>query len=125
MAINFPDSPNINDQFSVSGRTWIWNGVTWDSVSAGSTTFVASDTAPLNPKVGSGWFDTSTGQFFIYYDSGWVEFGTNVQGPKGDKGDNGADGVPGQPYGNIDGGKANTDYNGILAIVQGGSAGSF
>lgn len=31
MAINFPDSPTINDLFSVLDRTWIWDGTSWNS----------------------------------------------------------------------------------------------
>jgi prefoldin subunit 5 len=34
-AINFPDSPTVNDEFSVDGRTWRWTGVFWEFV--GST----------------------------------------------------------------------------------------
>ena len=29
MAINFPDSPLVNDEFTVSGTTWIWDGSVW------------------------------------------------------------------------------------------------
>jgi archaellum component FlaC len=31
-AINFPDSPSVNDEFSVDGRTWKWTGVFWEFV---------------------------------------------------------------------------------------------
>lgn len=29
MATNFPDNPNLNDEFSASSRTWIWDGNVW------------------------------------------------------------------------------------------------
>lgn len=32
-AIDFPDSPTLNQQFTASGRVWQWNGTSWDSVS--------------------------------------------------------------------------------------------
>lgn len=32
-AINFPDDPSVGDLFSVSGRTWKWNGTVWLSAS--------------------------------------------------------------------------------------------
>lgn len=32
MAIDFPNTPALNDEFSAEGRTWIWNGYAWDSV---------------------------------------------------------------------------------------------
>tara|TARA_B100000902_G_scaffold148805_1_gene145453 strand:- start:3068 stop:3919 length:852 start_codon:yes stop_codon:yes gene_type:complete len=31
MAINFPNTPNINDIHSSSGQNWKWDGVTWQS----------------------------------------------------------------------------------------------
>ena len=31
-ALNFPDSPTINDEFTVDGRTWKWTGVFWEFV---------------------------------------------------------------------------------------------
>ena len=34
MPINFPDSPNVNQQFTVDGNTWRWTGSTWDIVLA-------------------------------------------------------------------------------------------
>ena len=37
--------------------------------------FEASDTAPASPFVGQGWYDTTTGKTYIWYDSFWVEIG--------------------------------------------------
>lgn len=34
MAINFPDSPTLNQVFTAAGRTWKWDGTTWVSVGA-------------------------------------------------------------------------------------------
>jgi hypothetical protein len=31
-AINFPDSPNINDTFSANSLTWQWNGTVWKAI---------------------------------------------------------------------------------------------
>lgn len=31
-AINFPDSPAVNDLFTINDRTWKWTGSTWDTV---------------------------------------------------------------------------------------------
>ena len=32
MPIDFPDSPVVNDTFTLNGRTWEWNGTTWDAL---------------------------------------------------------------------------------------------
>lgn len=37
-AINFPDTPAVNDEFTANGRTWIWTGTTWDTVETESVT---------------------------------------------------------------------------------------
>ena len=45
-AINFPDSPTVNDEFVVGGRTWKWTGVFWEFVGVGSTLLIVEKTAP-------------------------------------------------------------------------------
>ena len=46
--INFPDSPSVNQTFTVGERTWKWTGTTWDVV---VTTVV---TGPQGPAGVSG-----------------------------------------------------------------------
>ena len=29
MAINFPNSPSVNDTYTANDKTWIWNGTAW------------------------------------------------------------------------------------------------
>ena len=29
MPIVFPSSPSINDEFSIAGKSWSWNGLRW------------------------------------------------------------------------------------------------
>src|SRR6056300_1517254 len=36
MAINFPDSPSVNDTHTVGDRTWKWDGTVW-SIVVGTT----------------------------------------------------------------------------------------
>lgn len=31
MALNFPDSPTVNQEFTSNGRTWIWDGYVWNA----------------------------------------------------------------------------------------------
>jgi hypothetical protein len=40
-AIDFPDSPTVNDEFSVDGRTWKWTGVFWEFVGVSSVLQIA------------------------------------------------------------------------------------
>lgn len=44
MAINFPDSPTTGDSFTAAGRTWIWDGTTWNSSPLISFDVVSMDT---------------------------------------------------------------------------------
>lgn len=67
-AIDFPNSPTINQQVYKGGYLWQWNGIAWKKVVTG---------------------------------------------------------VESVPYGNIDGGKSDTNFGGTITFIQGGSAGSF
>lgn len=56
MAINFPNSPSVNDQHTASGVTWTWDGTTWKA--DGVTSSYVLPTAAANTlggiKVGTG-----------------------------------------------------------------------
>jgi hypothetical protein len=82
MAFDFPDSPSLNQTYSEAGRTWIWDGTTWNSVSLAANTSVSS-TPPAGPSIGDTWFDTTSAKLFVYYDSFWVEAAGGVVGPPG------------------------------------------
>jgi hypothetical protein len=76
MAINFPDSPTLNQEFTVGDRVWFWNGTVWKSKETPileTGKYVVSDTAPENPEEGDAWFDSVNTKEFIYYDGYWVE----------------------------------------------------
>lgn len=64
----------------------------WTAPQLGSST-VVSDTAPTSPNNGDTWFDTTIGTTFIYYDSYWIEIGSNTMGVPGPAGADGAPGV--------------------------------
>ena len=71
-----------------------WNGTAWvNSNAAGGATI--SDTAPTSPSAGQIWFESDTGKTFIYYDSQWVEVGTQPLGPSGPTGPTGVTGATG------------------------------
>lgn len=29
MAFNFPNTPSVNDEYTYSGKTWVWDGIAW------------------------------------------------------------------------------------------------
>lgn len=33
-AIDFPNSPSVNDEFTSGDKTWIWNGTVWNTVTS-------------------------------------------------------------------------------------------
>ena len=71
-----------------------WNGTAWvNSNAAGGATI--SDTEPSSPSAGQIWFESDTGKTFIYYDSQWVEVGTQPLGPSGPTGPTGVTGATG------------------------------
>lgn len=41
MAINFPNSPNLNELYSYDNKTWEWNGIYWE-VYSGLTSYITS-----------------------------------------------------------------------------------
>jgi hypothetical protein len=104
-AIDFPDTPDVNDVFTVGDRSWRWTGSVWLSIpvvalgptgptgASGPTgpagSFIASATAPESPAEGDVWYNTTTSRQFVYYDSFWVEATTAVAGPAGPTGPTG------------------------------------
>ena len=78
MPIDFPNSPTIGDTHTVNGRTWEWDGSVWLVVEEVPLFSYVGDTPPENPQTGSGWFDSSTARFMIYYDGFWIEVGTTT-----------------------------------------------
>lgn len=76
MAINFPDTPSLNDEFAVGDRVWFWNGNVWKSKETSileTGKYIVSETAPTNPEEGDAWFDSVRTKEFIYYDGFWIE----------------------------------------------------
>lgn len=115
-AIDFPNTPELNDTFTAGPQTWIWTGQAWNLVissvigptgptgpegSASNVTgptgptgifSTVSDTPPGSPDEGDAWFNSATGQIYVYYDSYWVESASSSIGPAGPTGATGATG---------------------------------
>ena len=79
MALNFPDSPVLNEVFSALGKRWKWDGTTWISLYDKGNVKI-SDVPPPDAVVGDLWYDSSTGVCFVYYYDGdtyqWADIGT-------------------------------------------------
>lgn len=83
---DFPGSPSSGQQFTpiAGGPTYVYQGGVWRMASGGLNAGVwIGDTAPSNPTHGMLWWESDTGNSFIYYDDGssgqWVQF--NLSNP--------------------------------------------
>jgi hypothetical protein len=83
-AINFPDSPTVNQQVTLGGFLWEWNGDVWRKINAGKSAYAIA--------VDNGFTGTETE---------WLE---SLVGADGADGPAGADGEPGPqgPAGVVD-----------------------
>ena len=91
MAINFPDSPTIGDEFTGGGFTWTWNGSSWEKVVAssaagfnidigatGNTTFVLDSGQPAGAYFVDSQFGDSTIEFYAIALDGTLSGYTNT-----------------------------------------------
>jgi hypothetical protein len=95
--INFPDSPTVDDLFTVNDRTWKWSGSVWNTVEA----LTLGPTGPTGPT-------GLTGEI------GPTGADSTVTGPTGPTGATG-DAGPGVPVGGATGQvlakSSSTDYD--------------
>jgi hypothetical protein len=80
-AINFPDSPSVNDVFTAGTSTWKWTGVAWETVGYDYAIGATGPTGPTGPTGATG----PTGP-------------TGLQGATGETGPTGATGATGAGY---------------------------
>ena len=81
MAYDFPASPILGQSYfpAAGGPSYAWDGTAWRMTSGGVNSGVfIGDTPPPNPVHGQLWWESDTGNTFIYYqdaNSGqWVQF---------------------------------------------------
>ena len=77
MAMDFPNSPTVNQTFTVGDKTWKWTGTAWEIVVNRPAMRSVADTPPASPIVGDEWFNSLTGRTYTWFDSYWVEVNTN------------------------------------------------
>ena len=116
MALNFPDSPVLNQQFNADGTTWYWTGTVWRLlVSEG----VQGDLGPTGPTGPIG----ATGPTGAVSTTPGPTGPTGPLGPTGPvstvPGPTGSTGPTGPENANIDGGASNTIYGGTININAG------
>lgn len=61
MALDFPNSPAVDDQFAANGKTWVWNGSTWKTLRTTTATAVLAyqPSAPTSDlTAGTLWVDS-------------------------------------------------------------------
>ena len=95
------------------------------SVSAGGGgSLEVSQTPPISPSEGDIWYNSQTGQTFVYYDSFWVENISGIAGPQGETGPIGETGLVAQASAPVDTSTLwlDTDEDGV-GIPLGGTAG--
>jgi hypothetical protein len=70
-------STNVFIRWNESTDKWQFtnDGTNYTDFGAGGATI--SETAPTSPTAGQVWFESDTGQTFVYYDSHWIEIGAS------------------------------------------------
>ena len=96
MALNFPVNPATNDTYiSPDGKTYSFDGVKWIYKPEGvGTNVIISSVPPDSANDGQLWYNSESGQLFVYYNDGtsnqWVgavpEIGTDLPDQTGANG---------------------------------------
>lgn len=117
-AIDFPNSPVLNELFTVGNQTWYWDGSVWRINEAQGETGPTGPIGPTGPTGPQGiqGFTGPTGS----------QGPTGPLGPTGSTGPTGPTGSTGPTgpiFQNIDGGGATTIYGGAPTIDAGNVSG--
>lgn len=122
MALDFPDSPVLNQQFTVNETTWYWDGLVWKLLVSEGVQGVQGPTGPTGPQgdIGLTGATGPTGPIGSTGPQGPTGPISTVPGPLGPTG---ATGPQGPEAANVDGGAANTVYGGSITITAGGANG--
>ena len=96
IASHIPGSSARWDLLSSKGNTGA-TGVTGSTGPTGDDGqfSVAATTPPASPETGDAWYDSASGNLYVYYDGYWVEAASANDGPTGNTGATGANGLTG------------------------------
>ena len=111
------DSTNVSIRWNETTDKWEFttNGSTYSELGSGGATVSAS--APASPSTGSIWFDSDTGQTYIYYDSSWIEVGASSPARLTISASAPSNPIEGSMWFDSDDGATYTYYNGIWVEV--------
>jgi hypothetical protein len=119
MPIDFPNSPALNDLFTVNNQTWRWDGSVWRINEAQGIQGPTGPTGPLGPTGPVSTVPGPTGPTGPLGPTGPI----GPTGVTGSTGPTGLIGPTGPIFQNIDGGAANTIYGGTPTIDAGNVSG--
>jgi hypothetical protein len=129
-AIDFPNTPTLNQQVTLGGFLWQWNGDVWRKINAGKSAygvavdngFEGTEAEWLESLVGADGAPGAPGMNGINGDDGT----DGIDGLNGTDGINGEDGVDGQSVTYAGDYSASTTYNigDIVTYVVSGSGGN-
>jgi hypothetical protein len=122
MPIDFPDSPTLNQLFTVNNQTWRWDGSVWRINEAQGIQGPAGPTGPTGPTGATGSTGTQ-GPTGPTGSTGPTSTVPGPTGPTGSTGPTGATGATGDIFQNVDGGSATTVYGGSSIIDCGNALG--
>jgi hypothetical protein len=95
MAINFPDSPTVDQQFSFEGTSWIWDGDAWNlyidvnivtsaqlsaTLSSYQRNISYSASEPVSPISSDLWIDSTVANnpiLKVYNGTAWIIAGSS------------------------------------------------
>ena len=115
MAIDFPNSPALNERFTVGDTSWYWDGQVWRISSAQGS---VGPTGPTGPQGNTG----NTGATGLTGSTGPISTVPGPTGPQGFVGPDGATGPTGPTgpiFQNVDAGTPTTIYGGSPTIDAG------
>jgi hypothetical protein len=111
-AIDFPNSPALNEPFTVGDQTWYWDGTVWRISSAQGPQGPTGPTGPLG-------LSGPTGATGPTGPASTVVGPTGPQGVAGPQGNTGPTGPTGPIFQNVDAGTPTTIYGGSPTIDAG------
>ena len=117
--IDFPNSPTLNQLFTVGNQTWRYDGTVWRTNEAQGIQGPTGPTGPLGPTGPTG----GTGPTGSTGPTSTVPGPTGPTGPLGPTGPTGSTGPTGPIFQNVDGGSASTIYGGTSTIDAGNVSG--